>query len=67
MKVKVKQEACIGCGACTAAADELFKINEEGVSVATTSVVPDELIDKAKDAIQSCPTDAIVEVSEDNE
>ena len=32
MKVRVNQDACIGCGACEQIDDELFKINDDGVS-----------------------------------
>ena len=32
MKVKVNQEACIGCGACASIAGEVFEINDEGLS-----------------------------------
>ena len=32
MKVKVNQEACIGCGACAAICDSVFTINDEGLS-----------------------------------
>ena len=28
MKVKVNQDACIGCGACAAIAEDVFEINE---------------------------------------
>ena len=32
MKIRVNQDACIGCGACCAIAEELFDINDEGLS-----------------------------------
>ena len=31
-KVKVDQEKCIGCGACTAIASEVFSFDEERVA-----------------------------------
>ena len=31
MKVKVNEDACIGCGACAAIAPEVFEINDEGL------------------------------------
>ena len=62
MKVKVNQEACIGCGACAAICDKIFKINDEGLSVAVVKEVPKEEEQAARDAIDSCPTGAIVEV-----
>lgn len=66
MKVKVNQEACIGCGACEAIASDLFKINDEGLSEAISpEVVGDEKVELAKEAIESCPTAAIEEVNEE--
>jgi len=67
MKVKVNQEACIGCGACQAIAEEVFEINDEGLSEVKVNEVSSELVEKAKEAIESCPTEAIVEVKDDEE
>ena len=64
MKVKVNQEACIGCGACTSIAEELFQINDEGLSEVKVEEVAADLDEKAKEAIDSCPTGAIEEVTE---
>jgi len=64
MKVKVNQEACIGCGACTSIAEELFQINDEGLSEVKVEEVAADLVEKAKEAIDSCPTGAIEEVTE---
>ena len=61
MKVKVNQEACIGCGACTSVADDLFEINDDGLSTAKVDKVPEDKEQAAKDAIETCPTGAIVE------
>ena len=42
MKVKVNQDACIGCGACTAIAEGVFEIDENGLSKEVVDVVPPE-------------------------
>ena len=65
MKVKVNQDACIGCGACTSIAEELFKINDAGLSEAKVEEVAADLVEKATEAIDSCPTGAIEEVVEE--
>lgn len=63
MKVKVNQEACIGCGACTSIAEDLFVINnEDGLSSVKDENVPAGKEQEANDAIEACPTGAIVEV-----
>ena len=61
MKVKVNEDACIGCGACQAIADDVFELNDEGVSEIKVESVEDDLKDQVMEAIESCPTGAIVE------
>ena len=66
MKVKVNKDACIGCGACAAICDEVFEINDEGLSEAKVEEVKEELQDEVRDAADSCPTGAI-EIEEGQE
>lgn len=76
MKVKVNKDACIGCGACAAICDEVFEINDEGLSEVKVEEnsenkeefvsVKTELQDEVRDAADSCPTGAI-EVEEGQE
>ncbi len=64
MKVKVNRDACIGCGACEAIAPNVFELNDEGLSTVKVLKVEQEEEDDVKEAIESCPTEAIEEVSE---
>lgn len=59
MKVIVKQDACIGCGACAAICDEVFEINEEGLSEVKNEEVEASVEQAVQDAVDSCPTGAI--------
>ena len=59
MKVILNRDACIGCGACAAICDSVFEIDETGVSKVIKEKVEDDEIDSVKDAIESCPTEAI--------
>lgn len=61
MKVKVNKDACISCGACIAICEDVFEMNEEGVSSVKKEEVPEDLEDQVKDAVESCPTGAIIE------
>lgn len=61
MKVKVNQDACISCGACAAICDDVFELNDEGLSEVIVDTVPEASEDNAKEAIESCPTGAIEE------
>ena len=61
MKVKVNQDACIGCGACMSIADDVFEMDDQGLSSVKVAEVPEGSVDNAKEALESCPTGAIVE------
>ena len=47
-------ESCIGCGACTGVAPDVFEMNDEGLA----SVVGDDVA-SAKEAAESCTVEAI--------
>ena len=32
MKARVKKDTCIGCGACTVIADNIFQIGDDGLA-----------------------------------
>ena len=52
-KIKIDQEDCIGCAACTSASDKI-KMNDEN------KASPKELdVANAKEVIDICPVDAI--------
>lgn len=61
MKVKVNEDACISCGACAAICEDVFEINDEGVSSVKVDTVNEDKEQEVRDAIDSCPTGAIVE------
>ncbi len=58
MKARVSENLCIGCGACAAIAPEIFELNDNGVSE-VINALDEENIEKAKEAEESCPTNAI--------
>lgn len=53
--IKVDENVCIGCGACTYIDGDTFKMNDKNVSEA----VSQEITEKAKEAKAGCPVDAI--------
>lgn len=61
MRVKVVKDNCIGCGACQAIAPNVFELGDDGLSKAIVNPVPEADEDDCKEAIDSCPTDAIKE------
>lgn len=63
-KVRVNDEACIGCGACMAIASDVFEINDEGLAEAKegNNIIDNmdsELKEDVMDAVEGCPTSAI--------
>jgi len=61
MKVHVDQEKCQGHGRCYALAPEVFEPDDIGNGVEIgDGVVPPELQDAARRAVENCPEQAIV-------
>ena len=70
MKARVKKDTCIGCGACTAIANNIFEIGDDGLAEAVCPYIEGCEADKVKeiadsekdnviDAYESCPVGAI--------
>ena len=72
MKARVKKDTCIGCGACTVIADNIFQIGDDGLAEVINNekvaVIKVEDIENVQDASESCPTGAIelIENGEEN-
>lgn len=62
MKFKVIKEKCIGCGACIGIAPEVYEFDEDGFArVKGTDVeISEENKAAAIEALENCPTEAIV-------
>ena len=59
MKAKVDRDTCIGCALCTSICPEVFEMDDESIAVVKVDIVPSDVEDTAKEAEDSCPTDAI--------
>ena len=57
MKIKVDKEKCIGCGTCVVIAPKTFRLGKDGKSEIIEPPGDDE--EKIKEAVDSCPVDAI--------
>jgi len=64
MKVKVNQNKCIGCGTCPSLVPDVFDFNDEGLAHNIVDVVPEDLEEEVKEAIDACPVSAIEEICE---
>ena len=61
-KVKVNKSVCIGCGMCTGICPEVFEFGDDSLSenkFGEGAVIPADAVDSAKEAAESCPTQAI--------
>lgn len=66
MRVKVLEDKCIGCGNCVALTEgDVFDFNEEGMAMCTVEEIDSAHEELVNDAILQCPTEAIVEVTEE--
>ena len=59
MKAKVDKNKCIGCGACTSIASNVFDFGDDGLAEAKVEEVKAEDQEAVKDALESCPTGAV--------
>ncbi len=61
----VDKETCIACGACGAAAPDIYDYDDEGIAYVTLDdnkgivEIPEVLHEDMEDAFDGCPTDSI--------
>jgi ferredoxin len=58
MKAKVDENLCTGCGLCVDTCPEVFQMGDATAKV-VVDVVPADAEDKAREAAENCPVDAI--------
>jgi ferredoxin len=61
MKVGVDDQRCRGHGVCVTLCPQVFTLTEDGYSVVENPDVPPELEAATREAIESCPEQAISE------
>ncbi|GAE26573.1 ferredoxin [Halalkalibacter wakoensis JCM 9140] len=61
----VDKETCIACGACGAAAPDIYDYDDEGIAFVLLDnnqgikEVPEDLVEEMEDANEGCPTESI--------
>jgi len=64
-KLKIDETLCVGCGACTVIAPDIFVLDQDSGKAKVVSQ-PKEIDNQIKMAIESCPVKAIkIERKED--
>lgn len=59
MKAFVDRDECIGCELCVSICPEVFDMDDECITIVKVDVIPADVEDSAKEAAESCPTEAI--------
>lgn len=69
MKAKVNKDICIGCGACTQIAENIFEFGNDGLAEVKKDIkeIKQEDEESVLDAEGSCPVGAITVQQESNE
>ena len=60
MKPKIIADECIGDGICEEISPEVFELRDDGLAYVIDEAPGAELQDKIEEAIEECPTSAIV-------
>ena len=60
MKVKIVDDLCTACELCVDTCPDVFEMGDD-VAVVKGDSVPEGLEDEVQEAIDSCPSEAIVE------
>ncbi|MTT31243.1 ferredoxin [Terrilactibacillus sp. BCM23-1] len=61
----IDKDTCIACGACGAAAPDIYDYDDDGIAFVLLDKntgeigIPEELIDDMIDAYEGCPTDSV--------
>lgn len=61
MKLTVDQDLCISCGLCIDLCPAVLDWNDDGKAHAIVDEVPADAEDDAREAMESCPSEAIQE------
>lgn len=61
MKVAVDDQRCRGHGVCVTICPEVFSLTDDGYAVVESPAVPGEFEEAVREAIDSCPEQAIGE------
>ncbi|MGI5902250.1 MAG: ferredoxin [Desulfitobacteriia bacterium] len=59
MRAYIDKEKCSGCGLCEDICPDVFKPDEDGFYKAIDEEIPEDVLEDALEAKDSCPTECI--------
>jgi ferredoxin len=59
VKVQADRDVCIQAGNCVMAADAVFDQDDDGVVVVLVDEVPDDEVERVREAVKLCPAQAL--------
>ncbi len=59
LRVAVDRAACCGYAVCVEICPQIFKLGEDNIAVMENPIVPRELENSARMAVESCPASAL--------
>lgn len=59
-RVIIERSKCCGYGLCAALCPEIYKLDEGGIAYVDSDLVPEELLEAAREGAAACPAEAIV-------
>lgn len=59
MRVQADRDVCIQAGNCVMVADAVFDQDDGGIVVVLVDKVPDDELDRVREAVKLCPSQAL--------
>jgi ferredoxin len=59
MKVHADRDVCIQAGNCVMVADAVFDQDDDGIVVVLVDEIPDDELDRVREAVKLCPSQAL--------
>jgi len=60
MRLVIDHDECIGCGQCEQVSPEVFELRDDGLAYVVNEKPGEDLMAEIDEAIEECPTGAIV-------
>ena len=59
-RVIIERSRCCGYGLCAAICPEIYKLDAGGIAYVDSELVPEDLLESAREGASACPAEAIV-------